>query len=119
MMSYNHRALLRENAISRHMVQMIVRIDDKLDGQVREAVDLPQQRLRCSFVLEGINHRHAVIPNHEPGVSAGITLGIVNRRPDVRADQLQLEGKRSVWRLGQQDRRGKTKDKRQSGEKSH
>ena len=42
-MRYNHRSLLREDAISGHVIQVIVCVDDELDWEMRQAANLSEQ----------------------------------------------------------------------------
>lgn len=69
-----------------------------------EAVDFREQRLRRRFVFECVNDHYPVVAYHEARVRASVSLGVVNGRPDVGADQFELKWKRRIWRLRQENR---------------
>ena len=73
----------------------------------------------CSFVLEGIDHDDAVIAHDETSICASVALGVVNRRPDVRADEFHLEWRLGVRSLRQNCSRRNTEKKRKAEEESH
>ena len=79
-------ARLDEHGIASRMIEMMVRVHDEPDGQLRPAPDFRQQLLRADSRRERINHHNAVIANHEAGVRPCGRIGPTDRRPDVRPD---------------------------------
>ena len=89
------RTAIGEDTVSGDVVEVVVGVDHEFDGKVSEGVNLSEESFGSSLVFEGINYGDAVIAHDETSVCASVPLGVVNRRPDVRADKFHLE-----WRLG-------------------
>lgn len=85
-------ARLDEHRVAGDMIEMMVRVDDKPDGQIRPAPDLRQQLLRAPCRRERIDHHHTVIANDETGVGRGGRIGPTDRSPHIPPTSVRVNG---------------------------
>ncbi len=68
--SDDNRSLLSEDGIPRDVVEVVVSVDDELDGKFRDHAYFAEQGLCGLLVFKRVNHRDAVLTYHEAGVGA-------------------------------------------------
>lgn len=86
------RAFLGEDSISRDVIEVVVGVDDELDGKLGEHTDFAEQSLRGGLVFKGIDYGDTVVADDEAGVGAGLALGVVNGGVDPVAERFEDEG---------------------------
>ena len=89
-----HRgALLRKHAVSGNVVEVIVRVDDELDRQLRALLNLCEELLCRILGRERVDDDDAIVTDHEACIRRRWTRGlrVVNRGPGIRADLFQCE----------------------------
>jgi hypothetical protein len=86
-----HGASVHENAVSRDVVGMVVRVDHKLHRQLRQLMNLGQQLPGRLPGRERVDDSHAVFADHESRVGPIGRLGLmmIDRSPRIRSDRLQ------------------------------
>ena len=96
-MRHDHRAGIGEHAVSRNVIHVVVRVDDKPHGQLRPGANLGEQPRGGRGARERIDDGHAIVSDHESRVRPCRlrSLGVVNRGPDIRPDLRQRE--RRLW----------------------
>ena len=75
------------------VVEVVMGVDDKLDGQLGDHADFAEESLRGGFVFEGIDYRDTAVADDKAGVGAGFAFGVVNRSVDALAERLQEKGR--------------------------
>jgi hypothetical protein len=64
------RAFLGEDGISRDVIEMVVGVDNELDGKFRDHANFAEQGVRGWLVFECINYGDAAIADNEASVGA-------------------------------------------------
>ena|SRR5579863_3310336 len=95
-MSDDHRAFLGEDGVSGDVIEMVVSVDDELDGELSDDANFAKQGLRGGRVVEGVDDRDAVVTDDEAGIGAGFALGIVDGGVNAVAEIFQSEGERGI-----------------------
>ena len=73
LLRHDHGARLREQLVTRYVVQVVVGVDDVTHRQGCHLPDGHEQGLGRRRRLEGIDDRHRVTAHHEAGVATGVT----------------------------------------------
>jgi hypothetical protein len=94
--SDDNRALLGEDGIPRDVVEVVVSVDDELDGQFGDHANFAEEGLSGGLVFECIDYCDAIVADDEASVGAGLTFGIVDGGVNAVAERLEGEGKGGV-----------------------
>ena len=73
-MRHNHGARLGKHAVAGDVIEVIVRVHDKSNRQLGGLANLFEQHLCGGRVFEGVDHRDAILANHESGIRSGLAL---------------------------------------------
>src|SRR5258706_5757047 len=95
-MSNDHRTFLGEDRVSGDVIEMVVGVDDKFDGEFGDDANFAEQGLCGGRVIEGVDDCDAVVADDEACVSAGFTFGVINGGVHTVAEIFQSEGKSGV-----------------------
>jgi len=99
--SDNDCAFLGEHGISGDMIEMVVGVDDELDGELGDHADFAEEGVGSGLVFKRIDYGDAVIAHDKSRVRAGFAFGVVNGGVDAVAKRLEYEGQGGVG-LGRQ-----------------
>jgi hypothetical protein len=86
------RACFHKHAVSGHVIEMVMRVDDELDWQLGESLNFRKQLLRGRSILESVDDGDAIVADDNAGVGAGGTLRFGYGGENVVAQGFDCEG---------------------------
>src|SRR5260370_37728645 len=72
--SDNHRTSIGENAVTGHVVDVVVGVDDKFEGEVRDGLYFGEKGLGSSFVLKRVDDYNAAVADDESRIRTRVAI---------------------------------------------